>query len=507
MVLSSLGEGVMAVRSGREFLEGLRDGREVWLEGERVEDVTAHPKLRRMARTLAGVYDLQHDAETRDAMAFESPSSGDPISLSYMIPRSVDDLVRRRGALETTARSSFGMLGRTPDYMNIILTAMRQMADCYGENDSRFRDNVIAYYEYVSENDLCLTHTFGHPQTNRTVDISQLDDPYIALGVVDTTSEGVIVRGARLLATLAPFSDEILAPLYRPLNPELPDSARYAIGFAIPVDTPGLKFVCRESYDMGRSAFDYPLSGRYDEMDCMAIFDDVLVPWERVFSYNDVELGNENIRRGKWYLQYMQQVSVKNIAKLDFMLGVTRKIADAIGIGIYSHVQEKISEIIDIRATVRSYMRAAEADAGEYLGEGIWPAEEPWHAMRHWFPDAHTRIVWIIEQLSASGLMLTPTEKDVRGPLAEIIGKYYQGASVGAEDRIRLFRLAWDLVGSEFGSRQALYERFFNGDTVILRQRRYATYDYSEALGQVDRFFDMASETGRGEVTGAGALG
>ena len=142
----------------------MRDDREIWLEGERVEDVTTHPKLARMAETLAGVYDLQHDPETRDLMAFESPASGDPISLSYVIPHSVDDLVRRRGALEVTARYSFGMLGRTPDYVNIVVAAMRQMADCYGENEPRFRDNVINYYEYVSENDLCLTHTFGHPQ-------------------------------------------------------------------------------------------------------------------------------------------------------------------------------------------------------------------------------------------------------------------------------------------------------------------------------------------------------
>ena len=167
----------MSVRSGREFLEGLRDDREVWLEGERVADVTTHPKLSRMAKTLAGVYDLQHHPDTRDLMAFESPISGDPISLSYLIPHSVDDLIRRRKALEVTARSSFGMLGRTPDYVNIIVAAMRQMADVYGENDTRYRDNVINYYEYVSENDLCLTHTFGHPQANRSADISQLADP------------------------------------------------------------------------------------------------------------------------------------------------------------------------------------------------------------------------------------------------------------------------------------------------------------------------------------------
>ena len=242
----------MAVRTGAQFLEGLRDGREIWLEGERVEDVTAHPKLERMAQTLASVYDLQHDPELHEQMTFKSPSSGEPVALSYIIPETQDDLMRRRKALEIVAHASYGMLGRAPDYVNIQVTAARQMAKVYGDNDGRFSDNIIAYHEYIRENDVCLTHTFGHPQVNRELAVTELSDPYIALGVVDTTSEGLIVRGSKLLATLAPFSDEIFAPIYRPLPPNDPNSEKYAIGFALPVATPGLKFICRESYDLGR---------------------------------------------------------------------------------------------------------------------------------------------------------------------------------------------------------------------------------------------------------------
>ena len=481
----------MAVRTGAQFLEGIRDGREIWLEGERVEDVTTHPKLERMARTLASVYDLQHDAELHDQMTFKSPSSGDPVALSYIIPGAQDDLMRRRKALETVANASYGMLGRTPDYVNIQVTAARQMAEVYGENDTRFSDNIIAYHEYIRENDVCLTHTFGHPQVNRSLAVTELSDPYIALGVVDTTSEGLIVSGSKLLATLAPFSDEIFAPIYRPLPPDDPNSEKYAIGFALPVATPGLKFICRESYDLGRSLYDYPLSGQFDEMDALAVFDNVLIPWDRVFAHGDVELGNRNLGRVALWRQYMQQVAVKNIAKLEFVLGITHGIAEAIGITQYGHVQEKISEIIDTLETVRAYMRAAEADA-EHIegGVGIWPGAEPWIAMRHWWPDAYTRIMWIIGQLAASGLMLTPTEQDVEGPISDSIAKFYQGAAINGPERVRLFRLAWDLVGTQFGSRQALYERFFNGDVTQLRMRRFQTYDYTRADQSVKLFFE-----------------
>ena len=172
-----------------------------------------------------------------------------------------------------------------------------------------------AYHAYLRENDLCLTHTFGHPQVNRAVPVGELPDPHVALGVVDTTGDGVIVRGAKLLATLAPFSNEILAPVYRPLRPDVPGDRKYCIGFAILANAPGLKFICRESYDLGASLYDYPLSGQYDEMDALAVFDDVLVPWDRVFAFDDVELANQNLQRAPMWRQYMQQVAVKNIAK------------------------------------------------------------------------------------------------------------------------------------------------------------------------------------------------
>ena len=235
-----------------------------------------------------------------------------------------------------------------------------------------------------------------------------------------------------------------------------------------------MKFICRQSHDLGASLFDYPLSGQYDEMDSLAVFDDVLIPWERVFAFEDVPLANYALTHVEMWRQYMQQVAVKNIAKLEFILGITHGIVEGIGIGIYGHVQEKVSEIIDILETVRAYMRAAEA--------------EPWIAMRNWYPDAYSRVVWILEQLSASGLMLTPSENDLQGPIADTIGKYYQAATMDASQRIGLFRLAWDLVGTEFGSRQTLYERFFNGDVVRLRQRRFDTYDYSRAKESLRSF-------------------
>ena len=490
----------MPVRNGKQFLEGLRDGREVWLEGERVPDVTAHPKLSRMARTLAAIYDLQTDPQHGEDLVFESPATGDPVALSCLIPQTQDDLLRRRRALEIAAQASYGMLGRTPDYVNLAVSGMRQMAGFYGQREKRFADNIVAYHDYIRESDLCLTHTFGHAQVNRNPVAGDGSDRYIPLRIVDTDNEGVVVRGAKLLATLAPFSDEIFAPVFFPLRPE-PDQEQYCIGFAIPSNTPGLKFICRESYDLGHSLYDYPLSGQYDEMDAMAVLEDVTIPWERVFAFKDVELANAAIQRVPMWRQYTHQIAVKNVAKLEFILGIVHGIVEARGVGGAAHVQDKVSEVIDTLETVRCFLRAAEADAGPIDGaEGIWPAPEPWTVMRHWYPDAYVRVMWIVQQLSSSALMLTPTKRDVDGPLAPIVEEYYRGATTGAAERVGLFRLAWDLVGTQFGSRQTLYEQFFNGDINAARLRRYASYDYTRAVESLRSFFERcrrleASET------------
>jgi 4-hydroxyphenylacetate 3-monooxygenase len=480
----------MTVRTGLQYLEGLRDGREIWLEGNRVNDVTLHPGLRRAAHTIAGVYDLQHDPALAEQMTWKT-ASGEPAALSYLMPENQADLARRRRALEIVAEWSNGMLGRSPDYVNIQVTSCAQCAASYGRRDKRWGDNLLAYWEYVRDRDLALTHTFGHPQVNRGASVGGQVDPYIALGVLDTTSEGVIVRGAKLLATLAPFSDELFVPPYRPVQP---DESKYALAFALPVATPGLTFICRESFDTGRRLWDKPLSGLYEEMDALAVFDDVLVPWDRVFAFDDVETFNHVIAACPMWPQYMQQVMVKDIAKLEFILGLTRRIVDAIGIGGFGHVQEKVAQIIDILGIVRGLLAAAEAGAGPGPGTGIWLAQEPLIAMRHWFPEAYVRVIWILEQLAAGGLMLTPTETDLKSEIGGTIERYYQGATIGAEERVRLFRMAWDLCGSDFGSRQALYERFFNGDVERLRMGRFQSFDYSRAFAAVERLIERADQ-------------
>ncbi|MCI0824154.1 MAG: 4-hydroxyphenylacetate 3-monooxygenase, oxygenase component, partial [Chloroflexi bacterium] len=273
----------MPAKTGAQYIDGLSQRpREVWIRGERVEDVTTHPALRNGVRSVAALYDLQHQPGLREEMTYASPSSGEPVGLSFLLPKTHDDLDRRRNMMTRWAWTGCGMMARTPDFLNVAVTAWAGAAEYFGRNRPEFEKNVLSYYEFIRENDVTLTHTLVNLQRSRIPGVVDNLDDQVALTVMRETDAGIVVRGSRILATLGPISDELVVyPTRTHLLGE--DAWRQAFAFAIPCDTPGLKFLCRESFDVGRSHFDHPLGSRFEEMDAVVFFDDVLVPWERVF--------------------------------------------------------------------------------------------------------------------------------------------------------------------------------------------------------------------------------
>jgi 4-hydroxyphenylacetate 3-monooxygenase len=484
----------MPARTGREYLQGLRDQeREVWLGGERVKDVTTHPGLRRGAEAIAALYDLQHDPALRDTMTFVSPTSGDRIGRSFVIPRTRQDLEVRREMMLRWARATCGMMGRSPDFMNVSFAAWAGAADYFAQCRPEFGPHVRAYYEHISENDLTLTHALINLQRSRTVSgVLNLDEG-TALHVVRETDAGVVVRGARVLATLAPISDEIavysprLAQMGEPHSP-------FALNFAIPCGTPGLKFLCRESFDLGRSRFDHPLGSRFEEMDCVAFFDDVLVPWERVFLLGDVTLINATGTTTGSSMHTAHQGAAKNLAKCEFVLGVALLITQTLGNAHLPHSEERLSELMMYTELMRACMRAAEADAALDQWGVMRPSAIPVEITRNLFTTAYPRMAEILQLLGSSSFMITPSEADFASPLAPAIEQYLATEGATARDRVKLFRLAWDIAGSAFGSRQVLYERFFASDPLTRARFLGAIYPKAELIERVREFLERSDE-------------
>ncbi len=480
----------MPARTGAEYIQGLQDQeREIWLRGERIKDVTTHPGLANGVRAIASLYDLQHDPALRDEMTYVSPTSRARVGLSFVIPRTKQELERRGAMMLRWARTTCGMMGRSPDFMNVTFAAWAAAGDYFARGRPQFGQNMRRYYEYISEHDLTLTHSLINLQRSRTVSGMFNLEAGTALQVVRETDAGIVVHGARILATLGPLADEIA--VYSPRVARHTEThSPFALNFAIPCGTPGLKFLCRESFDLGRSHFEHPLGSRFEEMDCVVFFDDVLVPWERVFLLGDVDLLNGTATATHSMTHTAHQGAAKNIAKCEFVLGLALLMTKTLGNAHLPHSEERLGELMLYTELMKACMRAAEADAQLDEWGVMCPAPLPAESTRNLFMTAYPRMVEILQLLGSSSFMITPSEADFSGPLAPQIEQYLATDTATARERVKLFRLAWDVAGSAFGSRQVLYERFFASDPLTRARALGALYPKDETMARVQEFLD-----------------
>jgi 4-hydroxyphenylacetate 3-monooxygenase len=332
-----------------------------------------------------------------------------------------------------------------------------------------------------------MTHTLVNPQSNRALTASGHPSADVALRIVDENADGMVVRGARILATLGPLADEIMVFPSTVLK-AASDTNSFAFAFTIPCAMPGMKLICRESLAYGESRVDHPLSSRFEEMDTIVVFDDVLVPWDRVFLKSDPELCSRHFPETGCLAHMAQQVAIKNTCKTEFVLGIACSIAEALGSNEFQHVQEKIAECMINLEIMRACLRASEADAKIDKWGVMAPDRAPLDAARNIFPKMYPRMIEILQLLSASSLMLIPPDSALDSPVAEDIDRYLAAANCTARDRIKLFRLAWDVACSGFAGRQVLYERFFFGDPVRMMSVLYRTYDKQPLMDRVDKF-------------------
>jgi 4-hydroxyphenylacetate 3-monooxygenase len=474
-----------AARTGSQFLDGLRgDAREIWLNGEKITHPLDHPQLRDAAESMARVYDLQH--EHADEMLAPSPDDGRLVNVTHLIPRSKQDLERRRRAVELTAALTAGMMGRTPDYLNVTFACFAGRSDVWARRgNEQGAANLVAYQKRMRDLDLSTTHSIMNPQVDRGKPEAEQAMGEVALHKVGETENHITVRGARMLATLAPYADELT--IY-PGSDIRPQDGNYALSFALPMGTPGLKFICRDSYSKQRSRFDYPLSSRFDEMDAVVIFDDVEVPKDRLFLCGDTEAYSEVITDTGWRGHIMHQAFTRAYVKLSFAFGLGHLIANTTGVVRFDHIQEKLGQIWNMVELTRSALVSAEA--GSALDEGgVWyPDDRPFLALRGEMPKWLPYINELLQLIGGGGYMCTPSEADLKGPLADEIAKYYQAAGADAERRIRLFRLAWDYIGSDLGGRGELYERFYLSDSYRMTALAYKIADKSFAESLVEQF-------------------
>ena len=457
----------MAVRNGADYIKALRDDREVWHGGCRIADVTAHSGFTGTIRTLADLYDKQHAPECRDVMTLEH--EGDRISYSYLAPKTSEDLALKRRNSEFWAQQTLGQMGRYPDFCAQLVVGLLDWTHVIEKHNKQWAENARRYYLHCRRNDLCLTHALTDQYYDRTKRVSEQDDPDLILHIVGETKEGPVIRGLRTLATLAPLSDEVLV---YPNRPRDRDEADYATAFAIPMNTRGLKIVCRDLYAENADPERYPLTTRFDEVDAALIFDDVIVPWDRVFVYKDPQLLSGIMSIHTW-AQY--STMVRMITKLEGFLGVAQLLTEWGGRNKSTSSQILLSSLMQDIEILRSCMQVA-AGSGYRSPGGTWaPRLSP--AYRIHSIEVSDRAERTMEGLLTSTLMLSGGASDLHSAeLGPLIERYFRGGAPSTKEHLRLLAVAADMVMSPFGKRSQLYERLQSGEVDRMRQRLYGQH-------------------------------
>ncbi len=481
----------MAVRTGQEYIDGLNDDREVWYGGQRVEKITEFEEFKPSIAALAGLYDRQHEPELKDIMTTESEELGEVIARPFEFPRTFDHLRLKRECYIAGAQATCGMMGRSPDFLNVMMASLAAKRSFFQECAPARAEAMVNYYEYVARNDLFLTHALLDPQLDKGKLRSEQSDPEIPLKVVDHNADGLILNGIKRIATAAPYADEILVWPFPPTFQ--PGEEAYANVFAIPMNTKGLKTLCRRSFANNGLLADFPLSAQFDEMDATVVFDNVLVPWDRVFLHEDTAFLNRMYKDTRMREMTAHQTNARLEVKLGFVYALLVRMAAAAGIDKKPEIMELLGEAAIKVEVIRSTSRSAELQATIDQENGVlYPDLTALQAGRALGPIYYPELIAMIRKIGGGGLVQLPVSIDeFDSAIGEDLAKSLNGSNIGGRDKTRQMKLAWDLCGSEFGARHELYEMNYAGERGALLasvQREWSRkQDY---LDHFDQFLD-----------------
>jgi len=485
-------------KTGSAHIASLRDGRAVYIEGDLVGDVTAHPAFRRSVQSVADLYDYQADPANRAVMTFEPEGgAGGPVGRAWQIPRNHREMRERRTALTRWAELSYGFMGRSPDHVASALVGQRIGLDVFARGGSAREKAFRDYFDYARSNDLFLTYVIINPQVDRSRDWGDQPDDVVAR-IVDEDAEGLTISGAKMLGTSSIMANEVLVANLQPLRP---GEEALAFSCALPMNAKGLHVLSRKSYEQhASSVFDNPISSRFDENDAVLYFHEVKVPWERVFVHRNVELANAQFHQTPGHVYQNYQSQIRLIAKLKFLAGVARRVTETIGTINLPPVREKLGLI------------AAEVGMVEAMLDGMEIAGEEqngfWVPNRHYLYSAqvttqglYPRIIAAIRELAGGALIMLPSsERDfANGTVSDIIRKTQRSPAFDPDAKVKFLKAAWDAVGTEFGSRHLQYEMFYAGAQFVTAGHSFRTFDWSECGSLVERLLD--SYPGSGAAT------
>ncbi|PTQ55798.1 MAG: 4-hydroxyphenylacetate 3-monooxygenase [Candidatus Carbobacillus altaicus] len=444
------------ILNGRDYLESLRDGRTVIYQGEIVKDVTEHPAFAPFTRVVARMYDLMSE---EDALLYMT-DTGHKAFLPYMLPEGQQDLERIRQAMERMHRLSAGMIAQGPEYKGPVIAGLGAAGPYFEPH----KEHVRAFYEYVRDFRLYPGNAFTDPQIDRSKRPSELSNPDLVLRVVEERDDGVVIHGAKMVSTAAPFNHEMLVLRYGGANRLTENDADYAFIGAVPLNAPGLKVFSRQSFrpPVG-TPFDAPFSTLFDENDSFLFFDRVFVPWERVFVYRDPEKADNWLGQTNIALNLVYGDLIRWQTKFQFYTALAVKVAKANGTIGFRGQQERLGELVAWSELMRALVKAAETQPVPYY-QGVMVHPQTVLTFRALRPMIYKRVIELVQEIAGSGAAtLVSSLKDLER-FPEVID-YVRGATIDGVARTELYKVVWDVLHSDFASRSELTERLHTGNT------------------------------------------
>ncbi|MBU8919427.1 hypothetical protein BGM25_25655 [Bacillus sp. FJAT-29953] len=469
----------MGIRTGRQYLESLNDGRIIYYKGRRIEDVTTDPFFTTASKHAAALFELQEIEEYKDLTTVTLPS-GEAISRFYATPRTSDDLIKRMELTHLTNTRALGVDNSVlkaigSNAINALLSVTKSID---GKKQTNYHERVQNFLRYCQENDIASVLAETDPKGDRGVAPSQQVDPDLYLRIVSRNEEGIVVRGAKVAITFAQLANEMIVLPSRTVKEE---DAEYAVAFSIPANHPGVKQIVQSPVNPENlDPFDRPLSSRQHVFESTIFFEDVFVPWDRVFMAGEWEFSRELLVKLSTFLRFGAIAAKPSLAEL--LVGTAQMMAEYNGLEKAQGIQNKIAELMAFAGTIKSLTKLAALDCQIIDGVAV-PNLETSNMAKYYIGSNFHNMINIVQDIGGAGVLTAPYGADFDCPeTGDLVRKYYQGKQgIPAEHRVRMFRLINDLTASDFGGHQLVTALHGEGSPMAQKITIYREYNLNPA--------------------------
>ena len=466
------------IRTAAEYLESIRDGRQVWINGEKVDDVPTHPMFKPLVDIRARIYEMQHDAATRDTMTYQE--NGETFAVGLKLPYTQEDWYRKREATDAVMDDVGGIVTRVGDETVGEMWSLFDGQDVLNEVDPQFSQNIRDHIDRVIRIDPFHVSANTDPKGDRSK-APQDQDPDMLLHVVRETDQGIVVRGAKY-ETAAPYANQAFT---KPTIANWGDSelSDYAVGFICDLGSPGIKMICRTGFTGRAPAEDYPLANKFDEVDALVVFDNVLVPWENVLFYRHTKAATfirSTVHRYSAFA-FVQ----RNLRMADLMIGAALFNVRQTGLDKQPAVQEKLSQLAVYREGINAHLTAAIATAERSPGGLLMPNQSLLLTGRVHACSNLPAMMHVARELCGGQICVTPDVASFRHPeTGKWMEKFYTiNDEWTAEDRRKLLAFARDLLNSDYAGHRLTFQLFAQSAPFAHLAAVYRNFDWGESLG------------------------